>query len=55
MDCKGNAFSSIFQSLFVLFSQYKIPDNGLYTKYIKSFGPCSHNILLSNEIPKYCK
>ena len=30
-------FSSIYQSLFVLFSQHKMPDNGLYTEYIKKF------------------
>ena len=28
-------FSSIYQSLFVLFSQHKMPDNGLCTEYIK--------------------
>ena len=33
-------FSSIFQSLFALFSQHKMPDNGLYTEYIKKFFPC---------------
>ena len=33
-------FSSIYQSILAQFSRRKLPDNGLYTKYIKSFVPC---------------
>ena len=33
-------FSSIYQSILAQFSRCKLPDNGLYTEYIKSFVPC---------------
>ena len=32
-------FSSIYQSILAQFSRRKLPDNGLYTKYIKKFWP----------------
>ena len=34
-------FSSIYQSILAQFSRRKLPDNGLYTKYIKKFCPMS--------------
>ena len=48
-------FSSIYQSMLAQFSRRKLPDNGLYTEYIKKFCPMSANFLLANGIPKYCK
>ena len=30
-------FSSIYQSILAQFSRRKLPDNGLYTEYIKKF------------------
>ena len=48
-------FSSIYQSILAQFSRRKLPDNGLYTEYIKKFCPMSANFLLANGIPKYCK
>ena len=33
-------FSSIYQSILTQFLRCKLPDNGLYTEYIKSFVPC---------------
>lgn len=32
-------FSSIYQSILAQFSRRKLPDNGLYTEYIKKFRP----------------
>ena len=45
-------FSSIYQSLFALFLWCKMPDNGLYTEYIKKFGLSSchdHMPILCHE------
>ena len=33
-------FSSIYQSILAQFSRRKLPDNGLYTEYIKKIVPC---------------
>ena len=36
-------FSSIYQSILAQFSRRKLPDNGLYTKYIKNAGIINRN------------
>ena len=55
MSCKGNAFFFNLSKHTRKFSRRKLPDNGLYTEYIKKFCPMSANFLLGNGIPKYCK
>ena len=42
-------FSSIYQSILAQFSRRKLPDNGLYTKYIKSFGQSMYYFLIAME------